>query len=124
MAKALLVSYPGYPYTPSSLLPDNGLANLAGALIEAGHEVLVLAYGTVDTMRRLFPQPLRPKLCEVYNQVRSEGSSRLTKLYSLFRLRVLDRQLAQHRMQETRRIAAEMAETARKEVSFRHACMK
>jgi hypothetical protein len=41
MARGLLISYPGCPYTPSSLLPDNRLANLAGALIEAGHEVLV-----------------------------------------------------------------------------------
>jgi radical SAM superfamily enzyme YgiQ (UPF0313 family) len=58
MARALLVSYAGYPFTPSSLTPDNGLANLAGALAEAGHEVRVRDYGTVSMMRRLFPAEL------------------------------------------------------------------
>ena len=42
MARGLLVSYAGYPYTPSSLMPDNGLANLAGALLEAGHDVSIV----------------------------------------------------------------------------------
>ncbi len=58
MARALLVSYAGYPYTPSSLTPDNGLANLAGALLEAGHDVRIIDYGTLATMRRLFPEEL------------------------------------------------------------------
>ncbi len=58
MARGLLVSYAGYPYTPSSLTPDNGLANLAGALLEAGHDVRVVDYGTLSTMRRLFPEEL------------------------------------------------------------------
>jgi len=58
MARGLLVSYAGYPYTPSSLTPDNGLANLAGALLEAGHDVRIIDYGTVSTMRRLFPEEL------------------------------------------------------------------
>ena len=55
MARVLLVSYAGYPCTPSSLIPDNGLASLAGALIESGHEVRVLDFSTVNTLRRLFP---------------------------------------------------------------------
>ncbi len=58
MARGLLVSYAGYPYTPSSLTPDNGLANLAGALLEAGHDVRIVDYGTLATMRRLFPEEL------------------------------------------------------------------
>jgi len=58
MARGLLVSYAGYPYTPSSLTPDNGLANLAGALLEAGHDVRIVDYGTISTMRRLFPEEL------------------------------------------------------------------
>ena len=58
MARGLLVSYAGYPYTPSSLTPDNGLANLAGALLAAGHDVRIVDYGTLATMRRLFPEEL------------------------------------------------------------------
>lgn len=56
MAKCVLISYAGYPYTLSSLLPDNGLANLAGALLRSGHQVTVLDFGTVGTIRRLIPE--------------------------------------------------------------------
>lgn len=118
MARGLLISYPGYPYTPSSLLPDNGLANLAGALIEAGHEVLVLDYGTVDTMRRLVPQSLRGKLSEIYDQVsraRNNRISRLRGLYLLSRLQFMDRRLARYRAREVMRIAEEIAQVIRKQ---------
>lgn len=114
MARALLISYPGYPYTPSSLLPDNGLANLAGSLIEAGHEALVLDYGTVDTMRRLLPVGLRQKLGNIYDRVRA-GRGRLSKLSSLLRLRHLDKKLAHYRENEVVRISEEIAQVVRKE---------
>ena len=39
MARGILISFAGYPYTPSSLMPDNGLASLAGCLLAAGHTV-------------------------------------------------------------------------------------
>ncbi len=115
MTRGLLISYPGYPYTPSSLLPDNGLANLAGALIEAGHEAYVLDYGTIDTMRRLVPESFRQKLTRVYDGLRCRTRSKLSKLYSLCELRCRDRQLQRYRMQEVGRIAEEIAETIRKE---------
>jgi radical SAM superfamily enzyme YgiQ (UPF0313 family) len=118
MVRALLISFPGYPYTPSSLLPDNGLANLAGALIEAGHEVLVLDYGTIDAMKRLIPQDARPKLCGVYDGLRAAMSgrfSRLRGLVALFRLRLLDRSLARHRETEFIRVAQELAEIVKRE---------
>jgi radical SAM superfamily enzyme YgiQ (UPF0313 family) len=118
MARGLLISYPGYPYTPSSLLPDNGLANLAGALIEAGHDAMVLDYGTVDTMRRLVPQGLRRKLSEVYDQVsraRNNRPSRLSGLYALMRIHFIDKRLAKYRAKEVMRIAEEIAEIIRKQ---------
>ncbi len=75
MARALLVSYSGYPFTPSSFTPDNGLANLAGALLEAGHEVRVLDYGTISLMRRLFPAELSAALRPVGAQMlQSKGA--------------------------------------------------
>lgn len=55
MARGVLVTFSGYPYTMSSFMPDNGLANLAGALSAQGHEVLILDYGTVEMVRRFFP---------------------------------------------------------------------
>jgi len=115
MAKALLISYPGYPYTPSSLLPDNGLANLAGSLIKAGHDVLVLDYGTIETMRRLVPENMRQTLGKVYEKVRSDKGGRCSKLLSLLQLRHLDNKLAEYRKQEVMRIAAELVQVVRKE---------
>jgi radical SAM superfamily enzyme YgiQ (UPF0313 family) len=118
MARALLISYPGYPYTPSSLLPDNGLANLAGALMAAGHEALVLDYGTVDTMMRLVPGGLRRKLSDVYDRLRMArrgDTSRLRSLGALLRLRLADRRLASFRRGEVRRMAGEIAEVVRRE---------
>jgi len=53
LKKWLLVNYAGYPYAPNSLMPDNGMANLAGALIKSGCEVEILDYGTVTTLARL-----------------------------------------------------------------------
>lgn len=55
MARGLLISFSGYPVAVSSLFPDNGLASLAGTLIENGHEVKVLDFNTVDTVRLLVP---------------------------------------------------------------------
>ena len=55
MPTALLISYSGYPFTPSSLTPDNGLANLAGSLIEEDYVVLVGEFGSVCFWGGLFP---------------------------------------------------------------------
>ncbi len=73
MARALLVSYAGYPYTPSSLTPDNGLANLAGALLEAGHDVRIVDYGTLSTMRRLFPEELSSQVKPLAEKMLTSG---------------------------------------------------
>ncbi len=40
-------------------MPDNGLANLAGALLCAGHETLVLDYGTTENIAAMFPKDAR-----------------------------------------------------------------
>jgi hypothetical protein len=66
MARGILVSFAGYPYTPSSLMPDNGLASLAGSLIAAGHDAKVLDYGTVDTVARLVPDAVHRRLEDVW----------------------------------------------------------
>lgn len=62
MSKGLLVTYGGYPYTPSSLFPDNGLANMAAVLRAAGHEVRILDLNTVTTLARMLPPALRPQM--------------------------------------------------------------
>ena len=68
MARGILVSYGGYPYTTSSLMPDNGLANLLGSLFQSGHSGIAMDYGTVDTIRRLVPAEISGQLKELYRQ--------------------------------------------------------
>jgi radical SAM superfamily enzyme YgiQ (UPF0313 family) len=65
--RSILVSYAGYPYTFNSLMPDNGLANLAGALLCAGHETLVLDHGTVDNVAAMFPRSVTVLARETYS---------------------------------------------------------
>ncbi len=52
MSKALLVNYSGKPIAPGSLIFDNGMGNLAGSLLKENHDVLVLDYGTIDTIKK------------------------------------------------------------------------
>ena len=68
---SLLISYAGYPFTPSSLMPDNGLANLAGALIADGHRTRILDYGTVGMVEELYPPPLSRKARRIYGRLLS-----------------------------------------------------
>ena len=44
----ILVNYVGYPSSIDSLMPDNGIANLAGSLKRAGYPVLVLRHDGHD----------------------------------------------------------------------------
>lgn len=67
--RSILVSYAGYPYTFNSLMPDNGLASLAGALLRAGHEVVVRDYGTVDNIRRMMPEEISKEAGRIFASV-------------------------------------------------------
>jgi hypothetical protein len=67
----LLVNYAGYPYAPNSLMPDNGLANLAGALLAQGCEVEILDYCTVSMIQRMTTPELRERLSRTWNTFRT-----------------------------------------------------
>ena len=69
MAKGILVSYSGYPYTPSSFMPDNGLANMAGSLKRDGHETLILDFGTVDPLITHFPDEIGERIRTIYRKI-------------------------------------------------------
>lgn len=64
--RSILVSYAGYPYTFNSLMPDNGLANLAGALLCAGHGVMVFDYGTIENVKQMFSREIALIARETY----------------------------------------------------------
>ena len=110
MSKVLLVSFAGYPYTPSSLMPDNGLASLAGSLLEAGHDARILDYGAVATVRRLFPEALSRRVRPLAEKLFVEHR-RLSWLEKLRFLRA-GAQLERHQEKEIRAIAAEAADEA------------
>jgi len=109
--RSILISYAGYPYTPSSLMPDNGLANLAGALISAGHDPLVLDYGTVNTIKRLYPEPLSQKAKKFCEKVFGDPDQKYkSTLKDFLFLKYLDRQLTQHQEIQIHRIAEEICQ--------------
>ena len=58
-SRSILVNFPGYPAEPFGLSPDNGLAQLASVLKDAGHETVVEDFASVSTMDRLFPHAHR-----------------------------------------------------------------
>ncbi len=109
MARGLLVSYAGYPYTPSSLTPDNGLANLAGALLAAGHEARIVDYGTVATMRRLFPESLAALLKPGAQELLGGGGGP-PQPEQMRQLQQVAAQLEAHQEAELRRIGQELIE--------------
>ena len=108
MANVVLVGYAGYPYTPSSLCPDNGLGILAAVLQQAGHHVRVLDFGTVDTMRRLYPEELSAKVGPLLMQMAGlRGQPPPPELVRA--LGEADAELEQHQARETQGIAEEVA---------------
>jgi radical SAM superfamily enzyme YgiQ (UPF0313 family) len=100
--KGILVSYSGYPYTPSSLMPDNGLANLAGSLKREGHEVIVLDFGTVETIKELYPQTISEKIKPIYRKI-SEG--RKPSFSDKVKVYYLNSELERHQRKQVKKIA-------------------
>jgi len=107
--RSILVNFNGYPSTMNSLVPDNGLANLAGSLFETGHETLILDYSTVDTIRRMAPQELQTALSDAYEAFLTDmrTAGKLSEKTSNLLIE-LDRKLEQHKEEEFIRIADEI----------------
>lgn len=62
MTTSVLVNFPGSISEPFGLVPDNGLAQLAGVLKNAGHSTVIADYATVSTMEVLYPEFAREEL--------------------------------------------------------------
>ncbi len=106
----LLVNYAGYPYSPSSLMPDNGLANLAGALIRAGYSARILDYATVATIRRMTSPDLQRRLSREWEVLRRPGRGPLRATRRFLALPVLQRAEAERRRLQQQAIEAIGAE--------------
>jgi len=110
MARVILVNFAGYPYTYSSLLPDNGLAALAGVLWSEGHAVKVLDYGTTESVRRLFPDSARKLLAPVGRRVFGMGLPGRRR--DVARIAMADWLVERHKRRVFREIADEVAQEA------------
>lgn len=115
-ASILLINYAGYPSSPNSLMPDNGLASLAAKLKAAGHGVKILDYATVDTMRRLVPPFFQRRLAKVLrtfeetsqkSSLSTRGKVRQAKAF--LELKLLAAGLERVRRREEIKIAEEIA---------------
>ena len=110
MARIFLISYAGYPYTPSSLMPDNGLASLAGCLMAAGNEVRISDWGTLDTLARLFPPRISLRIRPLAKKLFEEGG-RLSA-FQKARFLLAGSALQSRQNAELRKIATEIAHEA------------
>lgn len=78
-SRSLLINYSGYPTTPNSFMPDNGLAVLAGSLLSSGHQTTVLDYNTLDIIG-LLPQEYGEKLFLLKQGKTADGLNELRKI--------------------------------------------
>lgn len=70
--KSLLISFNDCPSSVDSLMPDNGLANLAGSLISKGHQTSIYDYSTFETVRDYRPTQIRQKLKKAFLRYKIE----------------------------------------------------
>lgn len=120
MTKGLLVSFAGYPYELTSLMPDNGLANLAGALISNGHEVKIIDYGTTDLIKNLVPTKYVKRLERIYDsfsEIKNKKSlAKFLKIKKIgLELRLLDKLLEKQAIRNNHFVANNLIEIIAKE---------
>jgi len=110
-SKSVLVNYIGFPSFIGSLLPDNGLASLAGQLISKGHETKILDYATVDVLKKLFPSQCKEELKKILSTIEKErNEEHKPSRESLQKIKKIDRQMEEHAESETKKIAYEILE--------------
>lgn len=102
----LLVDYAGYPFAPNSLMPDNGLANLASALIQCQAEVEILDYCTVDTVRRMTTPELGERLSKAWHTLRQSNGGVLASARKLATLLTLQQCEKDRRSLQDKAVAA------------------
>jgi hypothetical protein len=70
-------------------MPDNGLANLAGSLLDQRKDVEILDFCTVSTIRRMTSPELQSRLARAWDTLRQSGQGPLASLRRLAMLPVL-----------------------------------
>lgn len=109
--KSILINFNGCPSTLDSLMPDNGLANLAGSLLEEGHQTVIMDFGTADIFKRLVPEEISRELDNIYEEFISKPLDK-SKSLPISHLMELDRLLEDHKESELNKIADEIIDKA------------
>lgn len=114
--KGFLISVAGYPLSPTSFLPDNGLANLAGSLIQEGHKVKILDFNTPRLMKRLFPKKFSMKIKPLVERIITKTSNgESPRFKDILSLLFFQRRIGKFQKSEFYKIANEIAEAVEKE---------
>jgi hypothetical protein len=110
---SILINFNGCPSSLDSLMPDNGLANLAGSLLESGHHTIIMDFCTVNIIRRMIPEELQIDLEEIYNEsIKVLVSGGQFTKSMLDHLVDLDKRLEQSKSLELPKIAEEIINQA------------
>mgnify|MGYP002630177583 CR=1 FL=1 len=104
MSNGILVTFAGYPYTPSSLFPDNGLANMAASLLANGHGIKIWDLNTLSTMERLMTPALRVDMRRLLGLYKLVGRDEEATAFA----QDLDRRVEAHMAEESLRMADEL----------------
>ncbi len=107
--KTLLVSFAGYPYTPSSFMLDNGMAMLAASLIDKGHSCIIQDFGSVDCMERLSPGKYGPELADLSKKILDDIHDDALDQKDVSRLQDLEKRISQIQEAATHDLAKNIA---------------
>ena len=110
--KSLLISYAGYPLSPTSFLPDNGLANLASALIGRGHTTRILDFNTPQLVKRLYPSSFSQSIKPVMQKFMNGETLSVREILKLW---VMEKKLHRYQDMQASLIGKELVETVEKE---------
>ena len=102
---SLIITFAGYPYTPSSLLPDNGMANLAASLLKHGHTTQILDLNTTSMIGRLVPEEFHKKMKSKIDNIVIKGNRGIQHVIPYL---FLVKQLEKFQRREFHRIAEEV----------------
>lgn len=111
--RCILVSFPHFPYTLETLLPDSLLAGIAGSLLDAGHRPLVFDYGTIEILQRYLPASDRRVSSFLANEMVGNASGSLSALTAFLRLRGL----GSHRRAREETVRRELAAEASRDIA-------
>lgn len=91
-------------------MPDNGLANLAASLKREGHDAIVLDFGTVETIKLLYPPEIGARVRPIYRKI-SEGKR--ISFAEKAKMLLLNFELERHQKKQLVEMAAGIEKDAR-----------